>query len=222
MDKIHDAITEFLAYVLESLGKIVIKRFTEAQNLLLECLLKKFGGKVQEWITSSLKADFAAAFSEEDRKSVCSLCSGDKEMLDKLDNLATKIAFREGTKLVGKEAARTTVKHAAKEGAKQIAKQTAKTATQQATKHGAKHFAKIVTKGATPWSVIPDVAQVGLEATGHETAGKAVSATGNVAFGAVAGAVVGGPVGAVIGGVIGGGIWVVGEGAGEVIDWLWS
>ena len=224
LGEIHNAITEFLACVLEGLGKIHkhMVMFSEVQNFLLEYLLEKFEGKVQEWITGSLENGLASAFSEEDRKSVCSSCSNDKEMMNRLDNLVTKIAVRESTKLVGKEAARTTVKQAAKEGVKQVAKQTAKTATQQATKHGAKHLAKIVSKGATPWSVIPDVAQVGLEVTGHETAGKAVGATGNIAFGAVAGAVVGGPVGAVIGGAIGGGVWVVGEGAGQVIDWLWS
>ena len=77
----------------------------------------------------------------------------------------------------------------------------------------------MISKGAmSPLSLAADAVQLGLEATGRKTEGKSVGAGGNMAFGAVAGATVGGPAGAVIGGAIGGGVWVVGEGVGEVID----
>lgn len=123
-----------------------------------------------------------------------------------------------GAKCVTKQATRYSVKYAAKHGAKCVTKQVAK----GATKEGTKLIGKIISKGAmTPWSLGADLAQLGLEATGRKTEGQIVGAGGNIATAAIAGAMIGGPPGAIIGGGIGASIWIAGEGAGKVINWLW-
>ena len=58
---------------------------------------------------------------------------------------------------------------------------------------------------------LADVAQFGLEATGHKEIGKKVGMWGNICIGAVNGAAVGGPVGASIGALTNLGTWWIGE-----------
>ena len=75
--------------------------------------------------------------------------------------------------------------------------------------------------------IVADLAQAGLEVTGHKKAGKAIEVRGNVTFGAIAGGTVGGPPGAIIGGAVAaGGVWVFDEIAstavGAAVDWLWQ
>ena len=74
---------------------------------------------------------------------------------------------------------------------------------------------KSFTKYATPLGVGADLAQAGLEWTGHKEVGKAVGVTGNIASGALMGAPFG-PPGAALGALGGFVMW----GAGEVIGGL--
>ena len=229
MDAVRDAIVEFLEVVLEGLGMYCCRGFAEALNYLLDFLVRRFQERVQEWIENALMYGLNVAFGSDDRNAVRNCCQSDQQFINNLDSIGKKAALKHGLKSAGKGAMREVVKKGAKEvvkqTTKQVVKQTTKQATKQATKQGAKSFAKIVAKGATPWALAADAAQFGLEATGHETAGKAVGASGNIVFGAMAAGAIAGPPGAVIGAVVGGGIWVFGEGlgnaAGSVIDWFW-
>ena len=234
LDAVRDAIVEFLEVVLQGLGMYCCRGFAEALNYLLDFLVRRFQERVQEWIENALRYGLNVAFEREDRNAVRNCCQSDQQFMDNLDSIRKKAALKHGLKSAGKGAVREAVKKGAKEVVKQATKQVVvkqatkqvtKQAAKQATKQGAKSVAKIVAKGATPWALAADAAQFGLEATGHETAGKAVGASGNIVFGAMAAGAIAGPPGAVIGAVVGGGIWAFGEGlgnaAGSVIDWFW-
>ncbi len=64
--------------------------------------------------------------------------------------------------------------------------------------HAAATATTVAATLAAPVGILADGAQMGLEYFGHEKAGKAVGATGNVASGALTGFALGGPVGAAI------------------------
>ena len=226
MDDVRDTIIEFLGVVLKDLGMGLYHGLVEVLDHLLAFIVRKFQGRVQEWIENALiHGSVNRVFGSDDRNRVRDTCNGDREFMDKFAKLAAKAAIRHGVKWASKEAVREAVKKGAKEAVKQGTKQVAKQATKQATKQGAKSVAKIVAKGATPWALAADAAQFGLEATGHETAGKAVGASGNIILGAMAAGAIAGPPGVVIGWIVGGGVWAFGEGlgnaAGSVIDWFW-
>ena len=225
LDAVRDAIVEFLEVVLQGLGMYCCRGFAEALNYLLDFLVRRFQERVQEWIENVLMYGLNVAFGKDDRNAVRNCCQSDQQFMNNLDSIGKKAALIHGLKSAGKGAVREAVKKGAKEVVKQTTKQVTKHTAKQATKQGAKSVAKIVAKGATPWALAADAAQFGLEATGHETAGKAVGASGNIVFGAMAAGAIAGPPGAVIGAVVGGGIWVfgekIGDAAGSVIDWFW-
>ena len=225
LDAVRDAIVEFLEVVLQDLTMYYCRRFAEVLNYLLGFLVRKFKERVQEWIENALTHGLSVAFGRDDRIAVRDSCQSDQQFMDNLASLGAKTALRHGIKWAGKGVVREVVKDGVKEVVKQTTKQATKQAAKQATKQGAKSVAKIVVKGATPWALAADVAQLGLEATGHETAGKAVGASGNIILGAMAAGAIAGPPGAVIGGLVGGGIWAFGEGvgnaAGSVMNWFW-
>ena len=225
LDAVRDAIVELLGVVLQDLAMYYCSGFSEVLNYLLGFLVRRFKERVQEWIENSLGHGLYVAFGRDDRIAVRDCCKSDQQFMDELASLGAKTALKHGIKWAGKEAVREVVKKGAKEVVKQTTKQVTKQAAKQATKQGAKSVAKIVVKGATPWALAADVAQLGLEATGHDTAGKAVGASGNIILGAMAAGAIAGPPGAVIGGLVGGGVWAfgekIGDAAGSVMNWFW-
>ena len=70
--------------------------------------------------------------------------------------------------------------------------------------------------------MVADVAQAGLEVTGHGEIGRKVGMWGNIGTGAVAGATIGGPVGAPVGALVGLGTWVIGEAVGLAVEEMLS
>ena len=213
LDGVRGAIVEFLGIVLQDLDMYYCRRFAEALNYLLDFLMRMFQERVQEWIENSLKHGLNVAFGRDDRIAVRDCCKSDQQFMDNLDSIEKKAAtLKHGIKWVGKQVVRDVVKEGVKEVIKQTTKEAAKQTAKQAIKQGAKSVAKIAAKGATPWAVVADVAQLGLEATGHDTAGKVVGASGNIVFGAIAAGAIAGPAGLVIGGLVGGGVWAFGEG----------
>ena len=66
--------------------------------------------------------------------------------------------------------------------------------------------------------MVADLAQFGLEATGHKSIGKKVGLWGNIGTGAGTGAVIGGPLGATVGALVGLGTWIIGEGVGRAVE----
>ena len=119
LDKIREAINRFLEVVLERLGKQILKGFTDALNFLLEDLTKKFGAKVQEWVTKILQK-VRNAFSKNDQETVRDTCLSDEHLIEALNNFSAKAKIREGAKCLGKAGARSVVGSAAKEGVKQV------------------------------------------------------------------------------------------------------
>ena len=73
-------------------------------------------------------------------------------------------------------------------------------------------------KITNPAGYVADVAQAGLEVTGHEEMGKAVGLLGNIGTATVAGGVIGGPPGAILGACFGFGSWVIGEAVGRAVE----
>ena len=218
---VRDAIAEFLGVVLQDLGMYCCRVSAEALNYLLGFLVRRFKERVPRWIENALRHGLNVAFGRDDRNEVRDSCKSDQQFMDNLNSITKKAAFKHGMKMAGKVATREVVKKGAKEVVKQATKQVTKQATKQATKQGAKSVAKVVSKGATPWSLAADAAQFGLEVYGHETAGMAVGASGNIIMGAVAAFSVAGPPGIAVGAVVGGGIWLLGEGTGSVINSFW-
>ena len=225
LEDVHGAIVEFLGVVLQDLAMYYCRGFAEVLNYLLDFLVRMFKERVQEWIENALMYGLSVAFGRDDRIAVRDSCKSDQQFIYNLASIGKKAALKHGIKWAGKEAVRGAVKKGAKEVVKQTTKQVTKQAAKQATKQGAKSVAKIVAKGATPWALAADVAQLGLEATGHDQAGKAVGASGNIIMGAMAAGAIAGPPGAVVGAVVGGGIWAfgekIGDAAGSVMNWLW-
>ena len=224
---VRNAIIEFLGVVLQDLAMHYCRGFAEVLNYLLDFLIRRFNERVQGWIVNALTYahGLSVAFGRDDRNAVRDSCQSDRQFMDQLASIGKKAALKHGIKWAGKEVVRGAIKKGTKEVVKQTTKQATKQVAKQATMQGAKSFAKIITKGATPWALVADVAQLGLEATGHETAGKTVGASGNIIIGAMAAGAVAGPPGALIGGLVGGGIWAFGEkivdAAGSVMNCLW-
>ena len=225
LSDVHAAIVEFLGVVLQDLTMYYCRGFAEVLNYLLDFLVRRFKERVQGWIENALRHGLNVAFGRDDRNAVRDSCRSDQQFMDNLASIGKKAALKHGIKWAGKEVVRGAVKKGVKEVVKQTTKQAAKQTAKQATKQGAKSVAKIVVKGATPWALAADVAQLGLEATGHDTAGKAVGASGNMIIAAMAAGAVAGPPGALIGGLVGGGIWAFGERIGDaaegVMNWFW-
>ena len=104
------------------------------------------------------------------------------------------------------------------------------TVAKQVAQQGAKYSTKVVTAAVNPVGKVADLAQTGLEITGHKKAGQAVGVGGNMTIGAIAGGTVGGPPGALIGAAVASGVWVFGEVAGAAVgaatgtalNWLWQ
>ena len=68
--------------------------------------------------------------------------------------------------------------------------------------------------------IVSDIAQGGLEFYGYKEEGK--RRYGNIASGAMIGGVAAGPPGAAVGALAGFGVWVAGEAAGAVVDWMFG
>ena len=225
LDAVRDAIVELLGVVLQDLAMYYCRGFAEVLNYLLDFLVRRFKERVQGWIENALTHGLDVAFGRDDRNAVRDSCQSDQQFMDQLTSIGKKAALKQGIKWAGKGVVREVVKDGVKEVVKETTKQVTKQAAKQATKQGAKSVAKIVAKGATPWALAADVAQLGLEATGHDQAGKAVGASGNIIMGAMAAGAIAGPPGAVVGAVVGGGIWAfgekIGDAAGSVMNWLW-
>ena len=73
-------------------------------------------------------------------------------------------------------------------------------------------------KFTNPAGYAADIAQVGLEATGHKEAGQVVGLWGNIGTAAVAGGVIAGPPGAILGACLGCGTWIIGEAVGLTVE----
>ena len=105
--------------------------------------------------------------------------------------------------------------------AKGFARETAvitRLGTKSFMKYGASQSLKTALNIANPAGMVADVAQFGLEMTGHKEIGKNVGLWGNIGTGVMAGGVVGGPVGVPIGALVGLGTWLVGEAAGQAVE----
>ena len=75
---------------------------------------------------------------------------------------------------------------------------------------------------ANPVGIVSDIAQGGLEYAGYKEEGKTVGKYGNIVSGAMIGGVAAGPPGAAVGALAGFGVWVAGEAAGAVVDWMFG
>ena len=111
-------------------------------------------------------------------------------------------------------------------GRKVASKVTKKAATKAVEKIAVNTTKRVVVKGvvsaANPVGLVADVTQMGLEITGHETAGKVVGATGQMASCAMTGFVLGGPIGAGIGAAAGYSLWKGGEVIGDTVGWMFG
>lgn len=128
---------------------------------------------------------------------IIELCKQNNVLITHLSKLVAKGVARAGAIAVG-----SSTKVAVKFGAGKVASQSVKT----------------VLKFTNPAGMVVDVAQAGLEVTGHREIGKTVGMWGNIGTGAVAGAALGGPVGAPVGALVGFGTWVIGEAVGLAIE----
>ena len=70
--------------------------------------------------------------------------------------------------------------------------------------------------------IVSDIAQGGLEYAGYKEKGKTVGKYGNIASGAMIGGAAAGPPGTAVGALAGFGVWVAGEAAGAVVDWMFG
>lgn len=148
---------------------------------------------IERGIDAAIKA--LTAVKEE----IVKVCTKNQVLMKHLSKIAVKSAARWAAEFGTKSAVRV----AAKKGTKMVAAQ------------GVKGLAKAAIH---PVGIAADIAQAGLEATGHENAGKTVGVGGNITAGALMGFAVGGPAGAAIGSLGGFLIWGVGEVTGGLID----
>ena len=226
---------EFLNKVLERLGMLGSLCAEEMLRRLLEHIRESFGEEI-----AKLAEHVARGQLDEDElqkqvkklvDKICQSChdayssfiskfTADEEPILALSKVAVKQGAKEAVKYSAKETVRHGVKQVAKQGTKKVAQQAAK----QGAKQGAKYATKAVTAAINPFGIVPDLAQAGLEITGHKKAGKAVGGGGNMTIGAIAGGTVGGPPGAIIGAAVAGGVWLFGEAIGAavggVVNWM--
>ena len=152
--------------------------------------------------------EFAEVYSRAVEKGVKPALKYLRTVLNKIVKLCKrhKILISHLGKLAVKGVVSTSTKVAMKFGAGKAASQTVKT----------------VLKFTTVTGMVADVAQAGLEATGHKQIGQNVGKWGNIGTGAMAGAAVAGPVGAPIGALAGFGTWLIGEAAGQAVEHMLS
>lgn len=155
------------------------------------------------------------------KEEVVRACRDNRELIRHVSTIATKTVVRQlipaASKAAAKRVAQTTAKAVTSEVVEQIAKEGAKQMLSQGAKQAAAQGAKNLVKMTNPMAIAADIAQAGLEVTGHKEAGKAVGASGNIAAGAILGSVAG-PPGAAVGALGGLAVWVLGEGVGYVIE----
>ena len=184
--------------VLEALNYSCLTDVVDALNSLYKFLrerspefIEACSTAVKEGVKRALK------FLQTVLYKIVDICKKNKVLITHLSKLTVNAAARVGAIAVG-----TSTKVAMKFGAGKAASQTAKT------------FLKFT----NPAGMVVDVAQAGLEITGHREIGKKLGMWGNVGTGAVAGAAVGGPLGAPIGALVGFGTWMIGEAVGLAIE----
>ena len=136
---------------------------------------------------------------------IVELCKKNKALITQLSKLAVKGVARAGAVVTG-----TGLKVAMKFGAGGV---TVAISKRLGVEKIVLQSVKMALNYTNPAGLVVDVAQVGLEVTGHREIGEQVGKWGNIGIGAVAGAALGGPVGAPIGALVGLGTWLIGEAA---------
>ena len=201
----------------------------EGQKALNDYLNKSYDGWrkiVRDGVEKGL--DFAIGALKVAKETVVQRCRKDKELLERLTKFAVKTTARE---ILAKTTVKTALREAAKVGTKGVAKTAAKAGTKSAVKAGTKGVAKtaatvgtksFIKSAANPVGIVSDIAQGGLEYLGYKEEGKTVGKYGNIASGAMIGGVAAGPPGAAVGALAGFGVWVAGEAAGAVVDWMFG
>ena len=201
----------------------------EGQKALNDYLNKNYDGWrkiVRDGVEKGL--DFAIGALKVAKETVVQRCRNNKELLEQLTKFAVKTTARE---ILAKTAFKTGLREAAKVGTKGVAKTAAKAGTKSAVKAGTKGVAKtaatvstksLIKSAANPVGIVSDIVQGGLEYAGYKEEGKTVGKYGNIASGAMIGGVAAGPPGAAVGALAGFGVWVAGEAAGAVVDWMFG
>ena len=189
-------VVPLLNKVLEELGHSKLTNKTEALNSLYKFLCEKSPEFVEACsIAVKENVQRALKFLQTTLYEIVDICKSNEMLLTQLSKLSVNVGGRAGAIVVGTWC-------------------TAKLGAKRATSMTAKRLLKF----ANPAGMVADVAQAGLEYTGHEEVGKKVGMWGNIGAGAMGGTAIGGPVGAPIGALAGFGIWLIGEAVGRAVE----
>ena len=196
---------------LKNTGVILTEEFIKRTNAYLERKIPEWGDLVEEAVQKGIywaKTRLLALKSP-----IISWCN---------QNASQLLGFIQSVPMSCKKSVTKTLsKQAGRKVASKVTKKAATEAVEKLAANTAKSFAvKGVASGANPLGLVADVTQMGLELTGHETAGKVVGATGQMVSGAMTGFVLGGPIGAGIGAAAGYGLWKGGEVIGDTVEWM--
>ena len=157
--------------------------------------LQKVYDHVKDWKIYKTALDIAG--SEGQEKAVIYLWTNREKVIKFLEEKKDII-----TPLTSASVSMATKRVASRVGTKTVIRYGAK-----ATSRGVKSLKAV----GNPATLVVDVAQGGLEITGHQNAGMAVGFLGNFGTGAITGFMVGGPIGATIGAGVCVASWFTGE-----------
>lgn len=212
----------------------------EAKNALLEYLNENFGGWgaiVRQGVRQGLDAAVEALRAVKDELvTFCHEHRDDIRQAIRTCRREPEIAGKAGSTSIIKATGRYALSEVAEKVAAKVIKQSTSTAIEKATVGFTKKGATLVVQKSTklsakglmkvagnPFGIAADLAQAGLEISGHQKAGKTVGLLGNMASGAMIGGVTFGPPGAFVGAVgslvLWGGGEVVGSGVERMINW---